>query len=124
MPTTTTTGAAADSNIRPTDWVWAQNLIAEMQADEHLRALAQKWQTAVTAISQAEAQSAEYDAERGAAIAKLIGFGHALQQLGQPVMTRHLELLWEHNYTPLPTDATTLGEITSLQARIFGSHAA
>jgi hypothetical protein len=123
MSTATATAAAADT-IRSTDWAWAQSLIAEMQADQHLQHLAQKWQAAATAISQAEAQSTADSPERGTAIAQLISIGHALQQLGQPVRTRHLEIVWEHSYTPMPTDPAELAAITALQARIFGTHAA
>lgn len=93
-----------------------------MQADAHLQHLADKWQAAATALSQAEAQSTAPSPERGEAMAQLISIGHALQQLGQPVRTRHLEILWEHDYAPSTTSPERIAEI---QALIFGTpHAA
>jgi hypothetical protein len=108
--------------IRPSDWAWAQRAIAEIQADAHLQHLADKWQAAANALSQAEALSTQPSPERGEAMEQLLTMGHALQQLGQPVRTLHLEILWQHDYAPPTTSPERIAEIQDL---IFGTpHAA
>lgn len=114
------TASSITDTPRPADIAWAQQLIADLQADEHLQQLTQKWKAAATAICQAD-----YDPAFSPAISQLLQMGESLQQLGQPVgiLQRSLQHVWEHDYAPAHA---TPAELEALHHRIFGApfHAA
>jgi hypothetical protein len=107
---------AEQSNVRPTDITWAQNLIADLQRDEKLKA---RWQQAEAAFCWTEAQVAEPTAERGQLLSQLIHIGQALE-----ANVTRLVLVWENNYAPEPTDPAEVAAIQVLRAKIFSEDAA
>jgi hypothetical protein len=103
----TTAEHPPSSDPRPTDIAWAQNLIADLQADAALR---HRWQQAEAAFS--HEATADPTPERAALLQHLIHLGQALE-----TNTQRLQFIWDHEYASITTPAAELAE---LHLRIFG----
>jgi hypothetical protein len=100
-----------------------------MQADEHLQHLTQKWQAAALPLRTAEfyldLEDPEIALQHSTALQQLISTGQGLLALhgGQFPAIEHdlylLQLSWDMNHRPAPTDPAEIAIIEDLRAKIF-----
>ncbi len=117
---------ATSSSIRPTDWAWAQQLIADLQQDAALQHLLAKWLQAEAAMRHAELsleaeRSGNDRAQHQATLEQLIHLGEALQQLlsaeERPTIESglwNLREIWSMTYQPMSTSPERLAELQAL----------